>query len=172
MAEDKLQKGVPAMVTVASFVSTATPTTSTTSTTKVASSSTTKSTTATASTGPTTRDAGAASGIKVQFAADKPRTADSLREQLRGKMDEALSGIYKDKDQRAKATDESLKSLAPQIEKAAANKSVTGVEIRVGSLDTKYGSSASVRGIAVEVGFVKDKKVSSADTTVMDYQGK
>jgi hypothetical protein len=160
------------MVTVSSFISSFTPTTSTTSTTKVASSTTASSTASTASSGPTTRDAGTAAGIKLQFAADKPRTADSLREQLRGKMDEVLSGIYKDKDQRAKATDESLKSLAPQIEKAVANKSVTGVEMRVGSLDTKYGSLSSVRGLAVEVGFVKDKKISSADTTVMDYQGK
>ena len=62
------------------------------------------------------RDAGTAAGIKLQFAADKPRTADSLREQLRGKMDEVLSGIYKDKDQRAKATaagEDETQSLKP-----------------------------------------------------------
>jgi len=49
---------------------------------------------------------------------------------------------------------------------------VTGVEIRMGTVESKNGSSTSVRGIGVEVALVRDKKVSSSDTTVLDYQGK
>src|SRR5689334_15009204 len=64
---------------------------------------------------PTRRAADASGAIKVEFTAGQPRTADSVRDQLRGKLDQALGGIYKDKDQRAKATEESLKTLAPQI---------------------------------------------------------
>jgi hypothetical protein len=95
-----------------------------------------------------------------------------VRDQLRGKIDQALGGIYKDKDQRAKATDESLKTLAPQIEKAAASKDVTGIEIRMSTVEQNVGSATSIRGLGVEVGLVRDKKISSADTTVLDYQGK
>ena len=166
------------MVTISNFVSTLTPTTTTASTSKAATTSTTTSSTSataastTASSTTATRAEGTAAGFKVSFAADKPHTADSLRDQLRSKVDEVMGGIYKDKAQRAGATDEAMRTLAPQIEKAAASKNVTGAELRVGSLDTRYGSSASARGLSIEVGFVKDKKVSSADTTVMDYQGK
>jgi len=95
-----------------------------------------------------------------------------VRDQLRGKLDQALGGIYKDKDQRAKATEESLKTLAPQIDKAAASKDVTGIEIRMSTVEQNVGSATNIRGLGVEVGLVRDKKVSSADTTVLDYQGK
>ena len=77
----------------------------------------------------------------------QPRTADTVRDQLRGKLDQALGGIYKDKDQRAKATEESLKTLAPQIEKAAASKDVTGIEIRMSTVEQSAGSAADIRGL-------------------------
>jgi hypothetical protein len=148
----------------------------TTSTAKAATTSAASSTSTAASSStavaPTQRAAGASGTIKLEFTAGQPRTADSVRDQLRGKIDQALGGIYKDKDQRAKATDESLKSLAPQIEKAAASKDVSGIEIRATTVEQTVGSATNIRGLGVEVGLVRDKKVSSADTTVLDYQGK
>ena len=85
----------------------------TTSTAKPATVAATSSTSTAASTSatvaPTQRAADAPGAIKLEFTAGKPRTADTVRDQLRGKLDQALGGIYKDKDQRAKATDESLK---------------------------------------------------------------
>jgi hypothetical protein len=83
-----------------------------------------------------------------------------------------LGGIYKDKDQRAKATEESLKTLAPQIDKAAKSKDVTGIELRMTTVEQSVGSATNIRGLGVEVDLVRDKKVSSADTQVLDYQGK
>jgi hypothetical protein len=148
----------------------------TTSTAKTATTAATSSTSTAASTStstaPTQRAADASGAVKLEFAAGTPRTADTVRDQLRGKLDQALGGIYKDKDQRAKATEESLKTLAPQIEKAAASKDVTGIEIRMSTVEQNVGSATSIRGLGVEVGLVRDKKVSSADTTVLDYQGK
>jgi hypothetical protein len=146
------------------------------STAKTATTAATSSTSTAASTSatvaPTQRAADAPGAVKLEFTAGQPRTADTVRDQLRGKLDHALGGIYKDKDQRAKATEESLKTLAPQIEKAAASKDVTGVEIRMTNVEQNVGSATSIRGLGVEVGLVRDKKVSSADTTVLDYQGK
>jgi len=105
------------MVTITSFQSMF----QTSSTTKAATTTATSSTTAAASTSanvtPTERAQGAAGAVKLEFAAGTPRTADSVRDQLRGKVDQVLSGIYKDKDQRAKATEESLKSLAPRLKR-------------------------------------------------------
>ena len=40
------------------------------------------------------------------------------------------------------------------------------------NVEQNVGSATSIRGLEVEVGLVRDKKVSSADTTVLDYQGK
>ncbi|UEM05732.1 hypothetical protein JL101_009935 [Skermanella rosea] len=161
------------MVTISSFLS-AYSTTSAASTARTSAATTDSAATPAASekASPTTRSSGAAGAIKLEFDQAKPRTADSLRDQLRTKLNDVLGGIYKDKDQRAKATEESLKSLSSQIDKAASSKDVKGVEIRVGSVSTNYGSSSSVRSIGVEVGLVRDKKVSSSDTTVLDYQGK
>jgi hypothetical protein len=148
----------------------------TTSTAKTATTAATSSTSTAASTSatvaPTHRAADAAGAVKLEFAAGQPRTASTVRDQLRGKLDQALGGIYKDKDQRAKATEESLKTLAPQIDKAAASKDVTGIEIRMSTVEQNIGSATNIRGLGVEVGLVRDKKVSSADTTVLDYQGK
>lgn len=148
----------------------------TTSTAKTASAAATSSTSASASgstaVAPTQRASDASGAVKLEFAAGQPRTADSVRDQLRGKIDQALGSIYKDKDQRAKATDESLKTLAPQIEKAASSKDVSGIEIRMTTVEQNVGSATSIRGLGVEVGLVRGKKVSSADTTVLDYQGK
>ena len=157
------------MVAITSFQSMF-QTTSTAKTTATSSTSNAASTSASVS--PTERAAGSATSVKLEFAAGTPRTADSVRDQLRGKLDQVLGGIYKDKDQRAKATDESLKTLAPQIDKAASSKDVTGVEVRLGAVETTMGSATSIKGIGVEVGLVRNKKISSSDTTVMDYQGK
>ncbi len=160
------------MVAITSFQSMfQTTSTAKAATTSAASSTSTAASSAT-SVAPTQRAAGASGAIKLEFTAGQPRTADSVRDQLRGKIDQALGGIYKDKDQRAKATDESLKSLAPQIEKAAASKDVSGIEIRATTVEQSVGSATNIRGLGVEVGLVRDKKVSSADTTVLDYQGK
>jgi hypothetical protein len=160
------------MVSITSFQSMfqTTNTAKTAATAATSSTSTTASTSA--STAPTQRAADASGAIKVEFTAGQPRTADSVRDQVRGKLDQVLGGIYKDKDQRTKATEESLKTLAPQIEKAAASKDVTGVEIRMTNVEQSVGSATNIRAIGVEVGLVRDKKVSSADTTVLDYQGK
>jgi hypothetical protein len=148
----------------------------TTSTAKTATTAATSSTSTAASTSatvaPTHRAADAAGAVKLEFVAGQPRTASTVRDQLRGKLDQALGGIYKDKDQRAKATEESLKTLAPQIDKAAASKDVTGIEIRMSTVEQNIGSATNIRGLGVEVGLVRGKKVSSADTTVLDYQGK
>jgi hypothetical protein len=148
----------------------------TTSTAKTATTAATSSTSASASSStavaPTQRASDASGAVKLEFTAGQPRTADTVRDQLRGKIDQALGSIYKDKDQRAKATDESLKTLAPQIEKAASSKDVSGIEIRMTTVEQNVGSATSIRGLGVEVGLVRDKKVSSADTTVLDYQGK
>jgi hypothetical protein len=148
----------------------------TTSTAKTATTAATSSTSASASSStavaPTQRASDASGAVKLEFTAGQPRTADSVRDQLRGKIDQALGSIYKDKDQRAKATDESLKTLAPQIEKAASSKDVSGIEIRMTTVEQNVGSATNIRGLGVEVGLVRDKKVSSADTTVLDYQGK
>lgn len=147
-----------------------------TSTAKTATTAATSSTSASASSStavaPTHRASDASGAVKLEFTAGQPRTADSVRDQLRGKIDQALGAIYKDKDQRAKATDESLKTLAPQIEKAASSKDVSGIEIRMTTVEQNVGSATNIRGLGVEVGLVRDKKVSSADTTVLDYQGK
>ncbi|WP_158045751.1 hypothetical protein [Skermanella pratensis] len=161
------------MVTISSFLS-AYSTTSATSAAKTSAATTNSAATPAAAekASPTTRSSGAAGAIKLEFDQAKPRTADSLRDQLRTKLNDVLGGIYKDKDQRSAATEESLKSLSSQIDKAASSKDVKGVEIRVGSVNTNYGSSSSVRSIGIEVGLVRDKKVSSSDTTVLDYQGK
>ncbi|QQP87621.1 hypothetical protein IGS68_16105 [Skermanella sp. TT6] len=161
------------MVTISSFLS-AYPTTGATSTARTAATTNASAATTVASekASPTTRSSGAAGAVKLEFDQAKPRTADSLRDQLRTKLNDVLGGIYKDKDQRAQATEESLKSLSSQIDKAASSKDVKGVEIRVGSVNTNYGLSSSVRSIGIEVGLVRDKKVSSSDTTVLDYQGK
>jgi hypothetical protein len=144
----------------------------TTSTAKTATTAATSSTSASASSStavaPTHRASDASGAVKLEFTAGQPRTADTVRDQLRGKIDQALGSIYKDKDQRAKATDESLKTLAPQIEKAASSKDVSGIEIRMTTVEQNVGSATSIRGLGV----VRDKKVSSADTTVLDYQGK
>jgi hypothetical protein len=148
----------------------------TTSTAKTATTAATSSTSASASSStavaPTHRASDASGAVKLEFTAGQPRTADSVRDQLRGKIDQALGSIYKDKDQRAKATDESLKTLAPQIAKAASSKDVSGIEIRMTTVEQNVGSATNIRGLGVEVGLVRDKKVSSADTTVLDYQGK
>jgi hypothetical protein len=148
----------------------------TTSTAKTATTAATSSTSASASSStavaPTQRASDASGAVKLEFTAGQPRTADTVRDQLRGKIDQALGSIYKDKDQRAKATDESLKTLAPQIEKAASSKDVSGIEIRMTTVEQNVGSATSIRGLGVEVGLVRDKKVSSADTAVLDYQGK
>jgi hypothetical protein len=148
----------------------------TTSTAKTATTAATSSTSASASSstavGPTQRASDASGAVKLEFTAGQPRTADTVRDQLRGKIDQALGSIYKDKDQRAKATDESLKTLAPQIEKAASSKDVSGIEIRMTTVEQNVGSATNIRGLGVEVGLVRDKKVSSADTAVLDYQGK
>jgi len=160
------------MVAITSFQSMfQTTSTAKTSSTAAASSTSTASASSTA-VAPTQRAADASGAVKLEFTAGQPRTADTVRDQLRGKIDQALGGIYKDKDQRAKATDESLKTLAPQIEKAAASKDVSGIEIRMSTVEQNVGSATSIRGLGVEVGLVRDKKVSSADTTVLDYQGK
>jgi hypothetical protein len=120
----------------------------TTSTAKTAAtSSTSTAASSSASTATTERAAGSAGSVKLEFAAGTPRTADSVRDQLRGKLDQVLGGIYKDKDQRAKATEESLKSLAPQIDKAAASKDVTGIEIRMSTVEQNVGSATSIRGL-------------------------
>jgi hypothetical protein len=166
------------MVTISSFVSdhyakpaSATSGAAKTSTTS-ATSTTNSSSAATQAAASTTRSSGDASAIKLTFDDKKPRTADSLRDQVRTKLNDVLGGIYKDKDQRAAATEESLKSLSGQIDKAASSKDVKGVEIRVGSVSTSYGSASSVKAIGVEVGLVRNGKVAAGDTTVLDYQGK
>jgi hypothetical protein len=160
------------MVTITSFQSMFQTGSTTKTSTTTAASSTTAAASTSATVKPTERAEGAAGAIKLEFAAGTPRTADSVRDQLRGKLDQVLGGIYKDKDQRSKATEESLKTLAPQIEKAASSKDVTGVEVRLGQIESKTGSLTSVRGIGVEVGLVQNKKVSSSNTAVLDYQGK
>src|SRR5918995_1893035 len=95
-----LQKGVPAMVAITSFQSmfSATSTAKTATTAATSPTSTAASTSTTVS--PTHRAADATGAVKLEFTAGQPRTADTVRDQLRGKLDQALGGIYKDKDQR------------------------------------------------------------------------
>lgn len=160
------------MVAITSFQSMFQTTSTAKTTTTAATSSTSASASSSTAVAPTHRASNASGAVKLEFTAGQPRTADSVRDQLRGKIDQALGAIYKDKDQRAKATDESLKTLAPQIEKAASSKDVSGIEIRMTTVEQNVGSATNIRGLGVEVGLVRDKKVSSADTTVLDYQGK
>ena len=75
----------------------------TTSTAKTATTAATSSTSASASSStavaPTQRASDASGAVKLEFTAGQPRTADTVRDQLRGKIDQALGSIYKDKDQ-------------------------------------------------------------------------
>jgi hypothetical protein len=86
------------MVAITSFSSMFQTTSTAKTATTAATSSTSTTTSTSASTAPTQRAADASGAIKVEFTAGQPRTVDSVRDQVRGKLDQALGGIYKDKD--------------------------------------------------------------------------
>lgn len=106
------------------------------------------------------------------------RTASGLRELLGGELETIFAALNKGVAPGGFVAD-ALDSLKDLTEKALEDPNVTGLQIRISSVNQQFRAAdgegavlSSISQLSIEVGLVREEKVAAADVELLSFEGK